>query len=81
MAMDPRELAASVSFPCVLKPLALSGSRGVMRADDGTELVAAFHRLRALLDAPDLRGEPNETRATSRLSRGSSKAASSRSKG
>ena len=62
MAMDPRELAASVSFPCVLKPLALSGSRGVMRAGDGTELVAAFHRLRAVLDAPDLRGEPKETR-------------------
>jgi hypothetical protein len=62
MAMDPRELAASVSFPCVLKPLALSGSRGVMRAGDGTEFVAAFHRLRALLDAPDLRGEPKETR-------------------
>ena len=62
IAMDPRELAASVSFPCVLKPLALSGSRGVMRVEDGTELVAVFHRLRALLDAPDLRGEPKETR-------------------
>ena len=61
IAMDPRELAA-VSFPCVLKPLALSGSRGVMRVEDGTELVAAFHLLRALLDAPDLRGEPKETR-------------------
>ncbi len=62
MAMDPGELAASVSFPCVLKPLALSGSRGVMRAEDGTALAAAFHRLRALLDAPDLRGEPRDTR-------------------
>jgi ATP-grasp domain/L-amino acid ligase C-terminal domain 2/ATP-grasp N-terminal domain len=62
LAMDPRELAASVSFPCVLKPLALSGSRGVMRVDDEIELVAAFRRLRALLDAPDLRGEPKETR-------------------
>jgi hypothetical protein len=62
ITMDPRELAASISFPCVLKPLALSGSRGVMRVEDGTELVAAFHRLRALLDAPDLRGEPKETR-------------------
>ena len=62
IAMDPRELVASVSFPCVLKPLALSGSRGVMRAEDGTELVAALHRLRALLEAPDLRGEPKETR-------------------
>jgi hypothetical protein len=62
IAMDPWELAASVSFPCVLKPLALSGSRGVMRVENGTALVAAFHRLRALLDAPDLRGEPRDTR-------------------
>src|SRR5262245_29016896 len=62
IATDPRELAASVSFPCVLKPLALSGSRGVMRVEDGTALIAAFHRLRALLDAPDLRGEPRDTR-------------------
>jgi hypothetical protein len=62
LAMDPRELAASISFPCVLKPLALSGSRGVMRVDDGAELVAVFHRLRLLLGAPDLRGEPRETR-------------------
>ena len=62
ITMDPRELAASISFPCVLKPLALSGSRGVMRVEDGTELVAAFYRLRALLDAPDLRGELRETR-------------------
>jgi hypothetical protein len=60
--MDPRELAASVSFPCVLKPLALSGSRGVMRVDDGSGLVAAVHRLRALLEAPDLRREPRDTR-------------------
>jgi hypothetical protein len=60
--MDPWELAASVSFPCVLKPLALSGSRGVMRVDNGAALVTAFHRLRALLDAPDLRGEPRDTR-------------------
>jgi hypothetical protein len=62
IAMDPWELAASVSFPCVLKPLALSGSRGVMRVENGTALVTAFHRLRALLDGPDLRGEPSDTR-------------------
>ena len=34
-----RELAAdAVAFPCVVKPLALSGSRGVMRADDEAAL-------------------------------------------
>ena len=62
IAMDPWELAASVSFPCVLKPLALSGSRGVMRVENGAALVTALHRLRALLDGPDLRGEPRDTR-------------------
>ena len=28
------QLAASLAYPCVIKPSALSGSRGVMRADD-----------------------------------------------
>jgi biotin carboxylase len=54
---DPREVAASVSYPCVLKPLALSGSRGVMRADDPASFVAAFHRLRRILHSIDVRQE------------------------
>ena len=49
----------SVHFPCVLKPVALSGSRGVMRADDAASLAAAFDRLRALLASPDIRAERN----------------------
>jgi D-alanine-D-alanine ligase-like ATP-grasp enzyme len=57
---DPRVLANAVAFPSVLKPLALSGSRGVMRVNDGTELIGAFDRLRALLQAPDIRAERNE---------------------
>jgi len=51
-------------FPCVLKPVALSGSRGVMRADDQASLVAAFERLRALVDAPDVRAERNDDHRT-----------------
>jgi hypothetical protein len=47
----------STAFPCVVKPAALSGSRGVMRVNDERELVAAFYRLRALLQAPDIRSE------------------------
>src|SRR5947209_4357799 len=46
---NPRALVRSVSFPAVLKPAALSGSRGVMRVDDPAELRAGFARLRALL--------------------------------
>jgi biotin carboxylase len=57
---DPSVLAQSVPFPCVIKPLALSGSRGVMRADDERELVVAFERLRALLRSRSVLGDRNE---------------------
>jgi biotin carboxylase len=60
---DAHQLARSVTFPVVVKPLMLSGSRGVMRADAPGELVAAFYRLRALLQAPDIRAERSEADA------------------
>ena len=43
------EIAEQVSYPCVLKPLRLSGSRGVIRADHADEFVSAFQRLKRLL--------------------------------
>jgi biotin carboxylase len=46
---DPHRIAAQVSYPCVVKPLRLSGSRGVMRANDPGEFVAVFLRLKRLL--------------------------------
>jgi biotin carboxylase len=46
---DPHEVAPQVTFPCVVKPLTLSGSRGVMRADSAAELGTAVHRLRRML--------------------------------
>jgi ATP-grasp domain/L-amino acid ligase C-terminal domain 2 len=51
---DPYTLAARVPYPCVLKPLGLSGSRGVIRANDAAEFVSAFERIRALLRSPDV---------------------------
>jgi len=42
---DPAKLAVSVPYPCVLKPLGLSASRGVMRANDAAEFAAAFRRI------------------------------------
>jgi biotin carboxylase len=42
-------------FPVVLKPLGLSGSRGVIRADNPAEFAAAFDRIRALLARPQVR--------------------------
>ena len=46
---DPAEIARVVSFPCVVKPRHLSGSKGVIRADDPAELAVAFNRLKRLL--------------------------------
>jgi len=46
-----------LTYPCVIKPVTLSGSRGVMRADDPASFLVAFERLRRLLAAPDIRAE------------------------
>lgn len=51
---DPKEVARRVSFPCVVKPLFLSASRGVIRADDTAQFVTAFHRLVAILRQPEV---------------------------
>ncbi len=46
---DPVVIAAETSYPCVIKPLRLSGSRGVIRADTPAEFVAAWERTRQVL--------------------------------
>ena len=51
---DPVRSAQRMPFPCVLKPLHLAASRGVMRADDAKQFVVAFERLVAILRAPDV---------------------------
>ena len=53
-----------LSYPCVVKPVALSGSRGVMRADDEASFERAFERLRALMRQPEVRAERNDAHAT-----------------
>src|SRR5207248_6055542 len=57
---DPGAILPSLSYPCVVKPLALSGSRGVMRCDDPEEFVERFDRLRTILASPDIRRERAE---------------------
>jgi biotin carboxylase len=42
---DARALAARAPYPCVVKPLGLSASRGVIRANDAAEFAAAFERI------------------------------------
>lgn len=46
----PVRAADTVVYPCVLKPLALSASRGVIRVDDPEAFVAAFQRIVKILD-------------------------------
>ena len=60
LSEDPRQVARSVAYPCVLKPLRLSASRGVIRADGPDGFVTAHARLEAILAAPDAAacGEP-----------------------
>lgn len=50
LADDPAALAEGVEYPCVLKPLMLSASRGVIRANDAREFVVAFRRIAAILE-------------------------------
>ena len=40
---------AEFSYPCVVKPIAMSGSRGVIRADDAMALADAIERARAIV--------------------------------
>jgi biotin carboxylase len=55
VASDPTQTARAVPYPCVLKPLVLSASRGVIRANDEKEFVAAFQRIVALLQQKDVK--------------------------
>ncbi len=51
---NPELAAEQAPYPCVLKPLGLSASRGVIRADTPAQFVAAFERIRTLLASPDI---------------------------
>jgi len=49
LAADPVEIARTIQYPCVLKPLRLSASRGVIRADNPQGFVVAQQRLKAIV--------------------------------
>lgn len=51
----PEPALVGISFPCVLKPVSLSASQGVMRANNREEFVAAMARLRRLLESAEIR--------------------------
>lgn len=46
--------AREVSYPCVLKPTFLAGSRGVIRADDREQFVSAWRRIERILRDPEV---------------------------
>ena len=54
LADGPHSAAQTVRYPCVLKPLGLSASRGVIRANNAQEFAAAFRRIQMLLADPDI---------------------------
>ncbi|MBS2024644.1 MAG: ATP-grasp domain-containing protein [Deltaproteobacteria bacterium] len=62
-ADELKALALTLAFPCVLKPLTLSGSRGVIRADDPASFTRAFERVGRLLRSPAVaaRRDPRHT--------------------
>jgi len=52
---DAATAARRTRYPCVLKPLGLAASRGVIRADDAGEFATAFRRIGKILRARGVR--------------------------
>jgi hypothetical protein len=57
----PEPALLGINYPCVLKPLSLSASQGVVRANNREEFATGAARLKKLLDSPEIRAtrEPN----------------------
>jgi hypothetical protein len=56
----PEPALLGISYPCVLKPISLSASRGVIRANNREEFIAAAERIRKLLQSPEIRATREE---------------------
>jgi hypothetical protein len=54
-SVESSSLLDRLEFPVVVKPTVLSGSRGVIRADDGVSFTTAFDRVRRLLMSTEVR--------------------------
>ena len=67
LAAGPERAAAASPYPCVLKPLVLSGSRGVIRADDAASFVAAWQRIERLLARARAERRPRDEEAAGAL--------------
>jgi biotin carboxylase len=60
LADSPQRVSSQVRFPCVLKPLFLSASRGVIRADDEATFEAAWTRIVRILSEPEVASRGGE---------------------
>src|SRR5713226_6182875 len=50
----PEPALLGISYPCVLKPVSLSASQGVVRANHREEFLAAAERVRRVLESPEV---------------------------
>jgi len=51
---SPEPALLGISYPCVLKPVSLSASQGVVRANIREEFFAATHQVRRVLESPEV---------------------------
>jgi len=56
--VDPSTIQTRLRYPCVVKPVDLSGSQGVIRADGAAGFAEVFSRVVAIVRACDRRPEP-----------------------
>jgi len=54
---EPEPALLGIKYPCVIKPMSLSASQGVMRADNRDDFLAAISRLKHLFERPELRSQ------------------------
>src|SRR5579864_7998620 len=50
----PEPALLGISYPCVVKPVSLSASQGVVRANNREEFLAAAQQVRRVLESPDV---------------------------
>jgi D-alanine-D-alanine ligase-like ATP-grasp enzyme len=51
----PEPSLLGIRYPCVLKPVSLSASQGVVRANNRDEFISAATRIKRLLESPEIR--------------------------
>src|SRR5271168_66714 len=54
LSPPPEPSLLGITYPCVAKPLSLSASQGVIRANSRDEFIAAATRIRKLLQTPEI---------------------------